>query len=78
MPKLDGSSLIHVEGLFDERLVAEVAAQINHSQVKKMIAVAKVTEVDKIALAFSENNIRVLEIAMDGGVGIGDAVDETA
>ena len=78
LPELDRGRLVHVEGVFYEGFLTETGAQVNHPQVEKRVAVTKVTEVDKVALAVGENDIGVLQVTVDGGVGIGNAVDETA
>lgn len=75
LPELDGRGLVHVEGLLDESLIGKHAAEIDHADIEKRIAIAKVAEVDEITLITSKDGIRKLKVAMDGGVLIGNIVN---
>ena len=66
-----------MESFLDERLIAETTTEVNHSQVKKVVAPTEIAQIDEIALIANENGVAVLEVAMDGRVFIGDISDET-
>ena len=64
-----------MEGLLDEGLLAQAAADIDHSQVEEVVAVAEIAQVDEIALVAGEDGVAELQVAVDGCIlvrGIGD------
>ncbi len=73
MPKPNGRRLVHVEGFFDEFLLAKIARKIHHPHIEKMVAVAEIAKVDEIAVVTHKDGIRELEVAVDGGVLVGDS-----
>ena len=76
-PKLDGSGLVHVEGLLNECLIRKHATEIDHTDIKEVVAVAKVAKVDEITLVANKDSIRKLKVAMDGGILVGNIGDES-
>ena len=77
LPKTDGQRFGHVEGLLDESLVAEAAAEINHAHIKEVITLAEIAQVDEITLVADEDGVAVLEVAVYGRVLVGRIGDET-
>ena len=50
--------------------------KIQHPDVEERVAIAEIPQVDEIMLVSSKDGIGKLEIAMDGGVTVGDIGDE--
>ena len=60
-----------MESLPDETFLAETAAQIYHSQIKHVVSVAEISQVYEITFRSRKDGIAVLQVTVNGGIGIG-------
>ena len=65
-----------MESLLDEVFTAQIAAQVDHADIEKVVPIAEISKIDKVALTASEYSVAVLEIPMDGGILIWSVRDE--
>ena len=60
-----------MESLLDKVRIAQTAAQIYHTQVEHLVSVAEIAQINEVTVLSGEYGIAVLEVAVNGGIGIG-------
>ena len=76
-PEPDSQAFGHMKRLFDEFLLTQIAAQVDHTQVKEMVSPAEITQIYEVPLIAYKNCIAVLEVAVYGSVLIRDIGNKT-
>ena len=59
-----------MEGFPDETVITQATAQIDHSHIKKVESVAEIAQVYEVAVCSAEDGVAVLQVTVNGGVGV--------